>query len=93
MTSMNRRARRVGGLVGLGSLIVAVRRGRGPLPPVVRLVARAAYAITGAFVWHFGVRVAEERDLLDRFGGEYAAYRAAVPLWRARLRGYDTFTR
>ncbi len=46
------------------------------------------YALTGAIVWHYGLRPAEERDLLARFGAGYSDYRAAVPLWRARYPGY-----
>ncbi|HEY3593950.1 MAG TPA: isoprenylcysteine carboxylmethyltransferase family protein [Polyangiaceae bacterium] len=42
------------------------------------------YAFAGAFVWHYGVRPAEEQDLLARFGEAYAHYRIAVPLWRGR---------
>lgn len=48
-----------------------------------------SYALAGAFVWHYGMRPAEERDLLARFGKAYADYRTAVPLWRARYPGYE----
>jgi protein-S-isoprenylcysteine O-methyltransferase Ste14 len=46
------------------------------------------YALAGAVVWHYGIRDAEERDLLARFGNAYAQYRTAVPLWRTRYPGY-----
>jgi protein-S-isoprenylcysteine O-methyltransferase Ste14 len=42
------------------------------------------YALTGALVWHYGIRPAEERDLLAHFGEAYAHYRTTVPLWRVR---------
>jgi protein-S-isoprenylcysteine O-methyltransferase Ste14 len=47
-----------------------------------------AYVAAGGVLWHAAVRPAEERDLARRFGAAYAAYRAAVPLWRPRLRAY-----
>lgn len=51
------------------------------------------YAVAGGFVWHHVVRKAEGRDLLTRFGNEYAAYQASVPLWRFRLRRYPAHGR
>lgn len=48
------------------------------------------YALAGALVWHLGLRPAEERDLIARFGPEYARYRAAVPLWWPRFPRYDS---
>jgi protein-S-isoprenylcysteine O-methyltransferase Ste14 len=45
----------------------------------------------GALVWiafHLFVLVYEEPTLRRRHGGEYEAYRAAVPRWRPRARGY-----
>jgi protein-S-isoprenylcysteine O-methyltransferase Ste14 len=44
------------------------------------------YALAGALLWHFAVRPVEERDLAERFGGAYAEYRQAVPLWWPRRR-------
>jgi protein-S-isoprenylcysteine O-methyltransferase Ste14 len=46
-----------------------------------------AYVAAGAILWHVAIRPAEERDLTARFGEAYAEYRAAVPLWRPRMRG------
>ncbi|MDB4914973.1 MAG: putative protein-S-isoprenylcysteine methyltransferase [Gemmatimonadetes bacterium] len=46
------------------------------------------YAFTGALVWHYLIRPVEEEDLLERFGAEYAHYRACVPLWRPMFPGY-----
>ena len=40
-----------------------------------------ANAVSGALLWHFGIRQVEERDLAARFGRAYADYRAAAPLW------------
>ncbi|MEM7574510.1 MAG: isoprenylcysteine carboxylmethyltransferase family protein [Bacteroidota bacterium] len=40
-----------------------------------------AYAIAGAFLWHWLVRPVEEKDLLDRFGKAYIAYQAKVKCW------------
>jgi protein-S-isoprenylcysteine O-methyltransferase Ste14 len=47
------------------------------------------YALTGAVFWHVAVRPAEERDLAERFGGEYDAYRSSVRLWWPRWVAYD----
>lgn len=44
------------------------------------------YALAGALLWHVAVRPVEERDLLARFGDDYAAYRAQVRCWWPRLR-------
>lgn len=46
------------------------------------------YALLGALVWHVAVRPSEERDLVGRFGEEYAAYRSAVGLWMPRSSPY-----
>lgn len=39
------------------------------------------YALCGAVAWHTIARPPEERDLLQRFGDDYARYRARVPIW------------
>lgn len=43
------------------------------------------YALAGSVVWNTFVRPAEEADLEARFGEEFAAYRAAVPVWVPRV--------
>lgn len=43
------------------------------------------YAVAGGVLWHVLVRPAEERDLAERFGQEYARYRAHVRCWLPRL--------
>ncbi len=43
------------------------------------------YALAGAVLWHLCVRPAEERDLEQRFGDPFQAYREKVPLWLPRL--------
>lgn len=40
-----------------------------------------AYAIAGAFLWHYLVRPTEEKDLLDRFGQAYIAYKSKTNCW------------
>ena len=50
------------------------------------LLAYAAGVL--ALVWSF-VRVYEEPTLAEQFGGDYDAYRAAVPGWWPRLRAWD----
>lgn len=47
----------------------------------------AAYVVAGGLVWQLLVRPAEENDLLEKFGGEYADYRARVRCWVPRRRG------
>ena len=47
-----------------------------------------AYVIAGGLLWNFGLRPPEERDLLDRFGSEYAQYRRAIRCWIPSLRPY-----
>ena len=47
-----------------------------------------SYALVGAVSWHILCRPAEERDLLQRFGEPYRAYRSAVPLWWPRMRPF-----
>jgi protein-S-isoprenylcysteine O-methyltransferase Ste14 len=47
-----------------------------------------AYVLTGGLLWNFGLRPPEERDLLDRFGAEYARYRRAIRCWIPALRPY-----
>jgi protein-S-isoprenylcysteine O-methyltransferase Ste14 len=48
----------------------------------------AVYVVCGMLIWNFVARPWEERDLLERFGASYAAYRDAVPCWRVRLPPY-----
>jgi protein-S-isoprenylcysteine O-methyltransferase Ste14 len=48
----------------------------------------AAYVVCGMFIWNFVARPWEERDLVQRFGASYEAYRDAVPCWRVRLSPY-----
>jgi len=43
------------------------------------------YAITGAFIWHFGVRPSEERNLAKRFGTTYQNYKQRVYCWWPRF--------
>lgn len=45
--------------------------------------------VVGGVIWHTLVRPTEEADLARRLGADYAAYRAAVPLWVPRLRPYQ----
>jgi protein-S-isoprenylcysteine O-methyltransferase Ste14 len=47
-----------------------------------------AYALAGAPAWHYLARPWEEKDLLQRFSGDYIAYRNAVPLWIPTLHPY-----
>jgi protein-S-isoprenylcysteine O-methyltransferase Ste14 len=49
--------------------------------PVLAVYAAVFVAVVAAFV-----RFYEEPALLEQFGGEYEAYRRAVPAWRPRLR-------
>jgi protein-S-isoprenylcysteine O-methyltransferase Ste14 len=44
-------------------------------------------AVLGGLAWHFGIRGAEEADLLARFGDPYERYRASVRVWVPRLPG------
>lgn len=63
--------------------LLAVVLGQALLFGQFRLLSYAAavWAIAAAFVrWY------EEPTLVRRFGGEYEAYRRAVPAWRPRLR-------
>ncbi|MBP9197710.1 MAG: isoprenylcysteine carboxylmethyltransferase family protein [Saprospiraceae bacterium] len=39
------------------------------------------YAISGAFLWHYFVRPAEEDDLETRFGYHFKEYKERVGLW------------
>lgn len=39
------------------------------------------YAISGAFLWHYFVRPAEEDDLQTRFGYHFNEYKERVGLW------------
>jgi len=48
-----------------------------------------AYALAGAPVWNWLVRPFEERDLEQRFGAEFRAYRAAVRCWLPRTSPYS----
>jgi protein-S-isoprenylcysteine O-methyltransferase Ste14 len=47
-----------------------------------------AAGLLGGLVWHVAARPPEERDLAERFGAAYRAYRASVPLWIPRLHPY-----
>jgi protein-S-isoprenylcysteine O-methyltransferase Ste14 len=63
--------------------VVTMIAGQGLLlgRPSLLVYALAVWALTAAFVrWY------EEPTLRRAFGAEYAAYRAAVPAWRPRLR-------
>ena len=42
------------------------------------------YVLFGGVLWHALVRPVEERDLFERFGEEYSAYRRQVGLWLPR---------
>lgn len=39
------------------------------------------YAISGAFLWHYFVRPAEEADLECRFGNDFNEYKKKIGLW------------
>ena len=39
------------------------------------------YSVLGALVWHVVVRPIEERDMAQRFGESYVAYRSRVSCW------------
>ena len=57
---------------------------------VALLLGSPLYALVppaGALLWHVVIRPSEERFLAERFGTEFAAYRARVPLWIPRLAG------
>jgi protein-S-isoprenylcysteine O-methyltransferase Ste14 len=47
-----------------------------------------AYVAAGALLWNYGLRPAEERDLLRRFGAPYADYRRQIRCWIPSLRPY-----
>ncbi len=47
-----------------------------------------AYVAAGALLWNYGARPSEERDLLRRFGTDYAEYRRHVRCWIPSLRPY-----
>ena len=49
-----------------------------------------AYALAGAPFWNWLVRPWEERDLEQRFGAEFRAYRAAVRCWLPRFTAYSS---
>ena len=48
------------------------------------------YALLGAVFWHVLVRPSEERDLVERFGHQYEAYRASIRLWLPGPTPYKT---
>ena len=48
-----------------------------------------AYGVGGAIAWNVIIRPPEERDLLERFGAPYAAYRDAVRCWVPRGAPYS----
>ena len=43
------------------------------------------YALSGAVLWHYLVRPAEEVDLEKRFGAEYLGYKKRVKCWLPRF--------
>ena len=45
-----------------------------------------AYSLFGAFIWHFVVRPIEEKNLLLRFGEEYADYKKSVKCWIPKIK-------
>jgi len=47
-----------------------------------------ALSICGGVVWNVFVRPIEERELEDRFGADYAAYKSSVRCWVPRFRAY-----
>jgi len=47
-----------------------------------------AYSVSGGVAWHLVARPMEERDLLARFGEDYAHYRSGVRNWVPRLSAY-----
>ncbi|WP_339728564.1 isoprenylcysteine carboxylmethyltransferase family protein [uncultured Gimesia sp.] len=47
-----------------------------------------AYIIVGFFLWNYYVRPIEEQDLLQRFEGDYDAYRRTIRCWIPCWRGY-----
>jgi protein-S-isoprenylcysteine O-methyltransferase Ste14 len=47
------------------------------------------YALSGAVFWHFVAKPPEERDLAERFGDAYSAYRNEVRCWLPRLSPYQ----
>lgn len=51
-------------------------------------VAVLGYVVAGGLIWQFLVRPAEEADLLEVFGEEYAAYLREVRCWIPSLRPY-----
>ena len=65
--------------------IVTTILGQAALFGDIRLVAYAAVVWAGFHLW---VLVYEEPALRRAFPGEYAAYAAAVPRWRPRLRAW-----
>jgi protein-S-isoprenylcysteine O-methyltransferase Ste14 len=51
--------------------------------------AVAVYSVAGGFIWNFGVRPAEERDLQARFGESYTKYRSKVSCWIPSAMAYS----
>lgn len=47
------------------------------------------YVIVGFFLWNYYVRPIEEQDLMQRFDGDYAAYRRTIRCWIPCWRGYS----
>jgi len=39
------------------------------------------YAVLGGILWHFTVRPAEEKNMVDRFGDNYLEYKSEVRCW------------
>ena len=49
-------------------------------------IAIFVYSILGALVWHLVVKPVEERNMLERFGDEFAEYSEKVPCWIPRVK-------
>jgi len=43
------------------------------------------YAMIGAILWQFVVRPLEEKDMIERFGNEYKAYKKRVRCWIPKI--------
>jgi protein-S-isoprenylcysteine O-methyltransferase Ste14 len=44
------------------------------------------YTLIGGLLWHFVVRPIEEKNMQERFGGDYENYRSSVNLWFPKLK-------
>lgn len=43
------------------------------------------YSVLGAILWHLVVRPLEEKNMIERFGDEYEAYRKTVKCWIPKI--------